>query len=459
MFFTSRIPPQCTTTALALVFNIIVQFLAAAPCFAAPNVEIRFSAAVSAYKKNFQANQPFDSYNESAAYDVIWKGKLAAGGFQTESMKILYGGGFTNNVFKIGGGSCTGTLAVSSADASFSPGSTVKNGIVTMSIPLPHAVLNGPIGHLLQDNNAPQLSACRTASTELGRATCFNPTRDCYTIDGSISPDFALPGDEDPFQRFTNHRDYAYFQFNLDKPSTSIPFSYNVNNTLIDSSGTTTDTYKIVWSGYVTISTSVGSGFPPPVDPFTFFNFDPSTVSGPPADASPPGNPFSNSDPIDPTTVRNWLKPFGPIINSFSKTVQGLNSVGAAHISRGTKIALEALIEPVAGTTFDSDTGASSINTAFIGETPPSGTIQVKYKVLTPDKARDFKLTISKKSAGTSIVQGQDATIPFTVDRSSLALLKSGKAAKVFFTVQFIPTGSKATFVKQFSFALKKRKK
>ena len=80
MLFNSRIRLHSATVALALILSASYQLLAATACFASPNVEIRFTAAVYAYKKNYQDNQPFDSYNESAAYDVIWRGKLAAGG-------------------------------------------------------------------------------------------------------------------------------------------------------------------------------------------------------------------------------------------------------------------------------------------------------------------------------------------------------------------------------------------
>jgi hypothetical protein len=115
-----------------------------------------------------------------------------------------------------------------------------------MALPLPHTIANTGLQAFFMDKNQPDLSACRTAAVGLALATCYNPTRDCYTIDGSISPEFPAPGDSTPFGKFFAHKDHAYVEFSSSSPNISIPFSYTVNNDLFDHLGNLTDSFKVV---------------------------------------------------------------------------------------------------------------------------------------------------------------------------------------------------------------------
>lgn len=445
--FANRLKKYLFLAVLLILGSILLE----EKSFAGPKIEIRFSAAVKAYRKNHQDNQPLDSIADSAAYDMLWRGEVTSSGFKPSFGKILYGGGSTNTVYKIGGGTCTGTLSVNSDMSVFYPGASLDKGKVTMSIQLPHAVAASTLTAYLMDKNQPEQSACRTASAEMARATCFNPTRDCFTVGGSINPDITiLPTDETPFSKFLHHKDTAYFQFNDQSPDVSIPFNYTINNEIFDHLGNVGDTYKIVAAGFFTVRSSPGPDSPTPVDPFTFLG---GGTDGPPDDSTPPTNPFGGGGvDIVGGVVKSWMSAFGPHVKTFSQTIQALNSVGASRISPRT------VVDSVPGITFDTDTRNGTISTSLGGTTPASGVFQIKIKALPPEKAQGYRLTIPKKAPGTTIVKDTETQIAFSMDPGSLKLIQSGKAAKVFYALRLTPSSGKQVFEKQFTVSLKKRK-
>jgi len=422
---------------------------------AGPPIEIRFSAAIVLTQSNFQHNQPFESKIESAGYDIIWRGRIFGTAFQNGGPIVLMGKGQTKNNYKIGGGSCTGTLSVAPEYASLQPAIWQNNGTVKMSITLPHLAANTGLHAMIMDKNQPEQSTCRTANGQLFSAVCYTPNPvDCYTLDGSISPGFVSPGgDATKLGKFFNHNQDAYFEFNDNSPNTSIPFSYTATQHVFDSNGFETDFIKIVWAGYLTISTSVGKSNPGPFDPFNFFEFDPNTLSGPPTDPIIPDNPFKGSkDPgFDVSEVTGWMKDLGKSAQNFIKGLQGIfgkaKTAAASLEVNGTGGSLG---------TYDHDTGAAILS-AF-NAPPASGILQIALKTKSKKAAKGFVLKVPKKAIKNQITAKQPVGLNFVLDKAARKVLEKGQASKVFFSVKFTPATGKKTIEKRFKFGLAKRK-
>ncbi len=439
--------PSFTNKVSSILFAVLGCFILwQQDAIADSKVEIRFAAAVASYRQSLESNQPLDHSIETAGYDVLWRGVIKNNYFTLTESKVLSGTGTTKNVYKIGGGTCTGTLSVNSESSSV-PLGVVFNGANRgqISIQLPHIVANTTLNAFLMDKNQPEQSTCRTAGMQLASATCFNPTRDCFTIGGNISPLVPHPSDNSEFAKFFIRKDIAWASFNPDSPNASIPFSYIANNTIISHLGETTDIYKAVWAGYLTISSSPTTGTPPGIDPFSLLNIDPNTLTGPPADITTPTNPFVPPPPpgndFDVRELNSWLKNIKDSVKSFTKALQGL--IGA-----------RSLLTPTTGITFDDVTGIVTISAEAIGYAPGTGKVQMKFKALKPDKAEGYVLTIPKKAPSTDVAKGSADDLQFTIPAASLRLIKSGKSAKVFFLVRFTPPSGKKTYEKKLSFKL-----
>lgn len=430
-----------------------------AAALAGPPIEIRFSAAIVLTRSNFQHNQPFDSNVESAGYDIIWRGRVFNQSFQNSSPPlVLFGKGQARNIYKIGGGTCNGNLDYAPEYAPILPViSENSGGVVKMSIVLPHLANNTGLTAMIMDKGQPELSACRTANGGLFSSICFNPTRDCYTLDGSISPGFPTPSDSNKLNKFMANAERAYFEFNDNSPSSSIPFSYTATEHVFDHTGKETDFIKIVWSGFLTISTSVGSGAPGPVDPFTFFGFDPGSFSGPVPDALPPqGNPHKGgADPdFDVRELNNWMKDLGKAAQTFVNTLQSWFGGAFARPALAASVNISSNNQLIGA--FDVDAGLATLSGVQVP--PASGVLQMAFKLKTKKAAKGFVLKVPKKALQNQLVKSRGSALGFAVDKAARRMLEKGQAARAFFSAKFTSADGKRKIEKRFKFGLKKRK-
>lgn len=421
---------------------------------AGPKMEIRLAAAVTLTRNNFQHNQPFDSNVESAAYDIIWRGQVFGSSFQHSGPIVLAAKGHTDNRYKIGGGSCTGTLTLAPEYAVLNPVIWSRSGnLVRMSITLPHLAANTGLHAMIMDKNQPEQSVCRVANGGLFSSVCYTPAPvDCYSLDGTIVPGFPTPADAVRLTRFQAHSQDAYFEFNEDSPSTSIPFSYTATERVYAHDGVQTEFIKIVWAGYLTISTGYSNGTPPPVDPYSLLGFDPGAISGPPNDPTPPENPFQGpKDPgFDVREMNSWIKELGAAAQSLLNSVQGLFGGSAAPAQ------LAAVQHSTAIGTYDHDSGVVVLSS--LRAPPSSGLLQIRQKSLSRKKAKGFVLNVPKSAPKTTLTAGAQVPLPIVVDKATRRALERGQSLVVFLSVRASSTDRKKQVLKRFKFSLPSRK-
>lgn len=409
---------------------------------AGPPIEIRFAAAVVSYKKNFQANQPFDSWYETAGYDMLWRGRVFNNIFAGTEKRVLAGAGKTQNVYKIGGGSCSGTL---SPDASLAPVpkvTEVVNGKVKMTIELPHFAANVGLRGFLMDDNQPEQSTCRTATAGVASATCFDPTpRDCYTLEGKIEPGFPTPSDALPLTRYQVHQERAYIEFLDSNPNRTIPFAYSLTDTLYDDKGAVTNIIKIVWTGIFSVSSVINQGAPTPLDPFSLLGFDPNQFTLPPNVTPPNGDPFGGSGG-PPTAIRLWIKASALVGLYFVNSLQAVSALPVAVPALAANASSGAL------GTFDASSGVAILDAEALGAAPADGTLQMRVKAVSPAAARDFKLRVPRTTVKNVLTKGGRSSIQFSLDAGTRRLLEKGSAAKLFIAAKFTPKngGKPVTF-------------
>lgn len=414
-------------------------------------VQIRFTAAITAFRQNNDANQPFDSFTESAAVDVVWKGDLSKNGFRGTSSKVLVAKGFTENNFKIGGGTCLGTLSLNQNLSKYFPSAGARGNSILMSIDLPHIANNNGQDAFVMDASQSVLSTCRVAGAPMAQATCFNPTRDCTSVEGSFSPDVKLDTDTTPFNAFFNHKDRAYVQFKQNSFEQNIPLNFSVINKIFDSTGKETDFYKIVWAGFFSM-TAKGFGSVTGFDPFSYFNFSPSTLDGPPTDAKVPTKP-SGPPPssFGPGPYRVWIKELGGTVSDFAGFIQSLNS--PLH----RKKSIRTLATSADNNSYDPATGVLGIDAANLGIAPEAGTLQVAMKAKLPKDAASFVLNVPKSATQNVITEGTRNAIQLTLDKETRKLLSGGRALKLFVSSKFAQPGLKKPVEHHFKYSLRKR--
>ncbi|MCB0338005.1 MAG: hypothetical protein KDD53_00305 [Bdellovibrionales bacterium] len=417
--------------------------------WASPPIEIRLTVAAFNFESDGVSNTDFVSRNESAAFDVVWQGQVFNTVFQTNGPKVLFAQGSTNYKTASGNGNCTGTLSLAPANQHFIPKISDNNGTVKMNITLPHSTNYAPPQAFLMDASQPEFSQCRTAHFSIG--SCIGIPGNC--ISGDVMPKFDGPGGPTPLGYLGDYLTKVYFEFSDNSPNFSTGFTYKMENDLPISSFKR----KVVWVGFLSISTNISSGTPSPVNPFDVFSIEPPDVGNPPKDPTPPtGDPHKKpTEEVDVTVLNSWMKTVQNKIKKFIKQIQGKGGTTAAAPVLPAIVNINGA--GVVGS-YNDGNGIASLPGQVLNPAPNSGVLQVRVK-LKPKSTKTKKINVLKKNIQNEMSSGSSSGLTFELDKSARKSIAKGAAKKAFLALKFTPDNGADPVTIQKSFNLRKRKK
>lgn len=395
-------------------------------------IEIRFSGASFIYVEDFLNNSDFIMSNYSTGIDIVWRGKYYGGTvLQLDPPIVTYSGGGAKVVYNSGNGSCNSTFSYNSDLPYYPTINSVENGVVNMSIPLPHYARNIQSAASLMDENALFPGKCRTASASLVSGSSV-------VADGYYTPATTGPSDD----TFLGQMDYrlrnAYVEFNEKSPNYVGAFTYNYSGSIIINNFTQ-QTNKNVWFAQISVVSTKQNGIPTPINPFELFNYSVPNEGQTPDDA-----PIIAVPPDQ--KIKKWIKGLN-IVEDIIRDVELALSGNSSVINLDTANNI--------GITFDDESGFVYIPSSVVSSAPKSGTLQIQIIVKPKNKSKYFKPKFSKKTPLNSVIAGESPQLAFKLKNGAVKLLKANKNVKVFVNAKFIPSGESKSTNYKFNFLIK----
>ncbi|MCB0317413.1 MAG: hypothetical protein KDD56_01565 [Bdellovibrionales bacterium] len=416
-FFCNKFFHKTLTFRLFLIFSLFVFSLPANSFAELPtDIEIRFTGATFSFSEDFIDNSDFRNYNYQAGIDILWRGRYFGGKtLQLEQAIVLTAGGKANYKTASGNGSCTGNFSYNSSLPYFPKINEVLNGVVKMTIPLPHSARNVSSLASIMDESAAFPGQCRTAKASL-------MSGDSVQNFGEYFPDFAAPADETLLGQLDYRLRDAYVEFNENSTNFSSAYRYQYEG-FFNTEETLVQHNTIVWFAKITVSAKHSKGLPDPVDPFTLFGYTP------PAPGEPPANPpVENPIPVS-SDIREWLQQYGKL---------------GEEIMRDYRNSESRTLKEIGVLTLD-------VPAADLQPGPADGIIQTHIIIKPKKKAKGVKPKFSKKALENSVFFGERPNPQFVLNSNARKLLESSKKIKVFMTSRFTPDeGKKVTVKKKF---------